>query len=117
MSWRLVLLAPLALLLVLFGLSNRHVVALKLWPFDLEWDTPLAVAVLLVAALAFLLGAGIAWASSLPHRRRARQMAAAANLLEAEVNELKGQLATATLASSAAAEMPVAGTALPPPAA
>jgi uncharacterized integral membrane protein len=93
MTWRLALLAPLAVLLVLFGLSNRHMVALKLWPLDLEWDAPLAVAVLLFAALAFLLGAGIAWASSLPHRRRARQMAAVANLLEAELDELKGRLA------------------------
>ena len=93
MSWRLLLLSPLALLLVLFGLSNRHMVALKLWPLDLEWDTPLAVAVLLAAALAFLLGAGIAWASGLPHRRQARRMEAAAHLLEAELNELKGRLA------------------------
>ena len=93
MNWRLVLLAPLALLLVLFGLSNRHMVALKLWPFDLEWDAPLAVAVLVVAALAFLLGAFIAWVSSLPHRRRARRMEETARLLEAELAELKGRLA------------------------
>jgi uncharacterized integral membrane protein len=100
MTWRMVLLAPLALLLVLFGLSNRHMVALKLWPFDLEWDAPLAVAVLVVAALAFLLGAGIAWASSLPHRRRARRMEAAAHLLEAELNELKGRVAREVGAAS-----------------
>ncbi len=92
MSWRLVLLAPVALLLVLFGLSNRHMVALKLWPFDLEWDAPLAVAVLVAAGLAFLLGAAIAWASSLPYRRRARRMEEAARLLEAELAELKGKL-------------------------
>ncbi len=104
MTWRLLLLTPLALLLVLFGLSNRHSVALKLWPFDLEWDAPLAVAVLLAAALAFLLGAGIAWASSLPHRRRARQMEAAARLLEAELAELKARVAREV------------GAAVPPPA-
>ena len=89
MIWRLLILAPLALLLVLFGVSNRHVVAIKLWPFDLEWITPLAVAVLLAAALAFLLGAGIAWASSLSHRRRARQLEGAARLLQAEMADMK----------------------------
>jgi uncharacterized integral membrane protein len=114
MTWRLLLSAPLALLLVLFGLSNRHMVALKLWPFDLEWDMPLAVAVLLAAALAFLLGAGIAWASSLPHRRRARRMEAAAHLLEAELNELKGLEARA---AATQAGIPQAGTALAPSAA
>ncbi len=93
MSWRLVLLSPLALLLVLFALSNRTPVALKLWPLDLEWDAPLSVAVFVVAALAFLLGAGIAWASSLPHRLRARRLDATVRSLQAELAELRGRLA------------------------
>jgi uncharacterized integral membrane protein len=93
MIWRLAVLAPLAILLMLFAVSNREVVALKLWPFNLEWDAPLAVAVLAISALAFLLGAGIAWASSLKHRRRARDMEATAKTLRAEIAELKSRVA------------------------
>jgi lipopolysaccharide assembly protein A len=84
---RLILLLPLLVLLVLFGLSNKQEVALRLWPFDLAWAVPLSVAVLLIGALAFLFGALIAWAASLPHRRRARQLEEAARLLEAELAE------------------------------
>lgn len=93
MSWRLVALAPLAILLVLFAVSNGTPVALRLWPFDAEWDAPLSVAVLAIAALAFLFGAGIAWVASLPHRRRARQLAEATRRLEAELTELRGRVA------------------------
>ena len=93
MTWRLILLTPLAVLLVLFGISNRAVVALKLWPFDLEWDAPLSVAVLAISACAFLLGAGIAWGASLKHRRRAREMEAHAKTLQGELQELKSRVA------------------------
>lgn len=93
MSWRLVLLSPLALLLVLFAVSNREPVALRLWPFDLEWDAPLSVAVLVISAMAFLLGAGIAWGTSLKHRRRAREMEATAKTLRAEIAELRSRVA------------------------
>jgi uncharacterized integral membrane protein len=85
MRW--ILLLPLLVLLVLFGLSNKQEVALRLWPFDLAWAVPLSVAVLLFAGLAFLFGALTAWAASLPHRRRARRMEEAARLLEAELAE------------------------------
>lgn len=91
MRW--ILLLPLLLLLVLFGLSNRQEVALGLWPFDLAWAVPLSVAVLLIAALAFLLGALVAWTAAVPQRRQARKVHAAAGLLEAELSELRGQMA------------------------
>jgi uncharacterized integral membrane protein len=84
-------LLPLALLLVLFALSNTEPVEVRLWPFDLAWVAPLALAVLLAAALAFLLGALIVWGASLPHRRRARQLQHAAELLRAELDSLKAR--------------------------
>lgn len=91
--WRWVLLLPLALFLVLFGLSNRHPIGLMLWPFDLVWETTVSVAVLLAAAAAFLLGALVTWVAGIPGRRKGRQMAEAARLLEAELMELKGRVA------------------------
>lgn len=91
MLW--LLLAPILVLLILFGLSNRAEVALHLWPFDVAWVAPLSVAILIVAALAFLFGALIAWAAALPYRRRARRLEEAARVLEAELAELRARAA------------------------
>jgi len=104
--WRWVWLAPLLLLLVLFALSNTQTVEFRLWPFDLAWVAPLALAVLVAAAGAFLLGAVIVWASSLPHRRRARELQRAADLLRAELEALKAREAARAAASSAALPLP-----------
>ncbi|NOG71371.1 LapA family protein [Roseicella sp. DB1501] len=91
MRW--ILLLPLLILLVLFGLSNREEVALRLWPFDLAWVTPLSVAVLLIGAVCFLFGALVAWMASLPHRRRARRMEDAARAMEAELADFRAAAA------------------------
>ena len=91
MRW--ILLLPLFVLLVLFALSNRQEVQLGLWPFDLTWAVSLSVAVLAIAGLAFLLGALVASAAALPGCRRARKVRAAAGLVEAELAELRGQMA------------------------
>ncbi|GGC51430.1 hypothetical protein GCM10011504_32300 [Siccirubricoccus deserti] len=88
---RLILLVPLLIFLVLFGLSNRQEVQLRLWPFDLAWAVPLSVAVLLIAAVFFLFGAFIAWAAALPHRRRAKALENAARVIEAELAELRAK--------------------------
>ncbi len=88
---RWVLLLPLIVVLVLFGLSNRQPVSLKLWPFDLAWDVPLSAAVLIIAAVAFLVGAVIAWAAGLQHRSRARRLEDANRGLEAELAQLRAR--------------------------
>ncbi|HWL81135.1 MAG TPA: lipopolysaccharide assembly protein LapA domain-containing protein [Roseomonas sp.] len=87
----LLLTALLLLVLVLFAVSNTMPVALQLWPFDVSWEVPLAGAVLGAAALAFLLGALLAWGSALHYRRRARRMQRAAQLLEAELAEIRAR--------------------------
>ena len=89
----LVLLLPLLLVLVLFGLSNRQEVALELWPFDLAWVVPLSTAMLILAALAFLFGAAVTWAGALSWRRRARRLEEAARVLEAELAEHRARAA------------------------
>jgi uncharacterized integral membrane protein len=83
MRW--VVFVPLVVLLALFALSNPQDVEIRLWPFDLAWATPLGVAVLLASAVAFLIGALVAWGASLPARRRAARLEQAARLLEGEV--------------------------------
>ena len=89
----LALLLPLLLLLVLFGLSNRQEVALELWPFDLAWVVPLSVAMLILAAVAFLFGAAVTWASALAARRQTRRFREAARVLEAELAEHRARAA------------------------
>lgn len=68
---RILLAVLLALPVVLFVLSNRGVVTLRLWPLPGGVDLPLAVAGLALAAIGFLLGALVVWLSVLPGRLRA----------------------------------------------
>ena len=89
----LLLLLPLLVVLVLFGLSNRREVALQLWPFDLAWVVPLSVAMLILAALAFLFGAAVTWGGALAWRRRAKRLEEAARVLEAELAEHRARAA------------------------
>ncbi|TCZ55974.1 LapA family protein [Roseicella aquatilis] len=91
MRW--ILLLPLLILLVLFGVSNKQEVALVLWPFDLAWVAPLYVAVLVFSAVFFLFGALVAWMASLPYRRRARRMEDAARAMEFELAEFRAAAA------------------------
>jgi putative membrane protein len=86
MRWFIFL--PLAILVVLFMLSNPQSIELRLWPFDVAWTASAAIAVLSIAALAFLLGAFIAWAAALPARRRGRAAERRVAALEAEVKAL-----------------------------
>jgi len=102
MRWLVFL--PLAILVVLFALSNQTVVEVRLWPFDVAWAAPLALAVLLPAGLAFLLGAGIVWLSDLPARRRgwsAQRRAAALQREIDRIHALEKSAATDRLAGSA----------------
>ena len=92
MRW--ILLLPLLVLLVLFGLSNWQEVSLHLWPFDLAWVVPLSVAMLILAALAFLFGATVAWAGSLSWRRRAKRLEEAARVMDAVLAEHRARAAT-----------------------
>lgn len=110
MRWLLIL--PLLVLLVLFALSNREAVALRLWPFDLSLAAPVGVAMLVLAAVGFLLGAFVAWAASFGARRRAWRVERAAKALEAELAAMRARDA----AAAAAAAGPGAAPALAGPA-
>lgn len=83
MRW--ILFVPLLVVLALFALSNPQDVELRLWPLDLAWVSPLGIAVLILCAVAFLVGATVAWAAALPIRRRAARIEQAAKLLEGEL--------------------------------
>ena len=93
MRWFIFL--PLAILVVLFMLSNPQSIELRLWPFDLAWTASAAIAVLSIAAVAFLLGALIAWAAAIPARRRGRAAERRVAELEARITALNASAAQA----------------------
>jgi lipopolysaccharide assembly protein A len=90
---RLIIAIPLLIILVVFALSNTAPVRLGFWPTGLALEVPLAVAVLIGMAIAFLLGALIVWVGELGQRRLARRAEHTARLLEEQVQELKARLA------------------------
>lgn len=66
-----VLAIALMLPVVLFVISNRDPITLRLWPFPGAIDAPLALAGLALAGLGFVLGALVVWLTLLPKRLRA----------------------------------------------
>jgi lipopolysaccharide assembly protein A len=88
----LIFIAPFLLLLVLFTLSNASEVQLGLWPTDFSIQAPLSIAVLVVSAVFFLLGAIVVGLGSLAQRRRARRAESRVRTLETEVAQLKLRL-------------------------
>jgi len=86
MRWFIFL--PLAILVVLFMLSNPQSIELRLWPFDVAWTASASIAVLSIAAVAFLVGAFVAWAAAMPARRRGRVAERRVIELEAQVKAL-----------------------------
>jgi len=89
---RLIIGLPLVLLLVLFALSNAEPVRIGIWPTDYSLETPLSIAVLTGAAIAFLLGGLLVWINELGQRRRARRAEDMVRMLEERVEELRAQL-------------------------
>ena len=66
---RILLAAPVLLILVIFALSNRQVVQLGLWPTDIMVDAPLSITVLVAAGLFFIGGALMTWGQQRGHAR------------------------------------------------
>jgi uncharacterized integral membrane protein len=64
---------PVALILIVLAVNNRHFVEVSLWPLDFFVRWPLFVFVYVGAIAGFLVGAAIAWTSAAQHHRRVRQ--------------------------------------------
>jgi len=99
---RLLVLAPVLLLLVVFALSNTGPARIGLWPTGWSLEAPLSLIILGGMALAFLLGGVLVWASELAQRRRARRAEQTVRLLEAQMQDLKARLPQAALGPPAA---------------
>lgn len=84
--------APLALLLVVFAVSNRESVTVTLWPLPATLDAPLYLVVLLVLLAGFLVGQLVAWINGAGWRREARRRARRIESLERELAATQAQL-------------------------
>lgn len=117
LSWIVTL--PIALVAVLFAISNRDGVTLSLWPLPFTLDAPLYLAALLALLAGFLAGGFVVWNAQRRHRRRARRESNRVLFLEREVKEAQARAAAAEkrLAElSRPVSGPGAGTSLPVPA-
>jgi uncharacterized integral membrane protein len=90
--------APLALILILFAVSNRTDVTLYFWPLPVALNAPLWLVVLVALLIGFLIGELIAWINGHHWRRQARQKSR-------RIEELERQLAAQQPAKDAARDL------------
>jgi uncharacterized integral membrane protein len=90
----------LILILAIFALSNRQDVTVGIWPTDYTTQVPLAVAVLVGMAVAFILGAAIVWFDHLGLGRRARRAEASVRRLQAQLTQAEARQTPPTYGGS-----------------
>ncbi|MEZ5648750.1 MAG: LapA family protein [Alphaproteobacteria bacterium] len=83
---------PLAVIAVLFAISNRAPVVFALWPLPFELEAPRFLPVLIAAGIGFLVGGFTAWLGGAHNRRRARVRSAEAAEARREVLQLSQKL-------------------------
>ena len=88
---------PLAIILVVFAVANRHPVAVSFDPFGsdapaLTATLPLFILILLLLGLGVLIGGFMTWLSQSKWRKAARGHAAEARALRAERDTLRAEL-------------------------
>ncbi len=71
---RRILALLIAVVAVLFAVSNRGAVTLGLWPLPFVVDVPVYLAVLGAGVIGFLFGGLVAWSAGGRWRRRARDL-------------------------------------------
>lgn len=91
LSWFILL--PVAVVVVVFAVSNRTPAAVDLWPLDLIIAPPLYVTVLGSAAAGFVIGGLIAWLSAGRTRSRARGLGHQVERAERELRHLRDRVA------------------------
>ena len=79
--------ALIALLVIVFAVSNRAMVTLTLFPLPAALDAPLYLVVIAAIALGFLVGALVAWLGAGKHRRDARLLRQRIERLQRDVNK------------------------------
>jgi lipopolysaccharide assembly protein A len=84
--------ALVALLLVIFAVSNREDVVVTFWPLPVMLAAPLYVVVLLALLAGFLVGELVAWINGRRSRREARRRGRRIEALERELAATQARL-------------------------
>lgn len=100
LSWIVTL--PVALVAVLFAISNRESVTFALWPLPFTMEAPLYLATLAALVAGFVCGGAVVWLSQGRRRRIARKAKAHALRLEREIDSIGRRAADAEERSLAA---------------
>lgn len=79
--------ALVALVMVVFAVSNRAVVSLTFFPLPVAIDAPLYLVVIAAAVLGFIVGALVAWLGAGRHRREARHLRRRIDRLQQDVHK------------------------------
>ena len=66
--------AVVALLVILFAVSNRAATVVEIWPFPYQLSLPLYAVILLAALVGFIAGVVGAWLSGSERRRETRRL-------------------------------------------
>lgn len=110
----LIITVPIAVVAVLFAISNRDVVTLSLWPLPFTLEAPVYLATLVALVVGFLAGGVVTWNAQRRHRRRARRASDRVGYLERELKETQARAAAAEK-RLAEQSRPVSGPGLPAP--
>lgn len=86
---------PVALVVVLFAVSNRESVTVTVWPLPVRLEAPLYLVVLLALLAGFLVGELVAWINGARARRLARERARRIEALERELAATQARLSAA----------------------
>jgi uncharacterized integral membrane protein len=92
------LLAPVAIVALVFAIANRQLVTVVFDPFGndvqgLELRAPLFIVLLLAVMLGVVIGGIAAWLAQAKHRRAARQARADLAQMRADVERMRAQTA------------------------
>jgi len=68
-----IVLAPLALVIIVFSLNNRGSVVVDLWPAQLTYEVPVFSLMLVSLVVGVVWGGLASWISGGAHRKRARE--------------------------------------------
>lgn len=83
---------PLAIVLVVFAVNNRHMAEVDLWPLGFVVVWPLFVYVFLGTGIGLLMGALFAWISGGAARKLARERRARLRELEHTIETMQARL-------------------------
>jgi uncharacterized integral membrane protein len=82
----------IAIVLILFAVSNRETVSVGFWPLPFLADVPLYLLCFLSLMIGALIGAAVAWRAGQSNRRQLRSLRRRIDALERELKATQSQI-------------------------